>query len=125
MPNTTSFEFGDVVLVRFPFTDQTSTKQRPAVVVSSVAYHRERPDVILMAITSQIRTSTGIGEALIEDWKDAALLKASVIKPIMTTVERSLIQRRLGRLSERDRERLSMCLNAILGNAPEAPRRST
>ena len=28
------FDFGDVVLVPFPFTDQSGTKKRPAVVVS-------------------------------------------------------------------------------------------
>jgi mRNA interferase MazF len=49
----TAFEFGDVVLVRFPFTDQTAAKQRPAVVISSEAYHRARPDIVIMAITSQ------------------------------------------------------------------------
>ena len=43
MPTTTGCEFGDVVLVPFPFTDQTTTKKRPAVVVSSDAYHRDRP----------------------------------------------------------------------------------
>jgi mRNA interferase MazF len=31
----TAYQFGDVVLVAFPFTDQVTTKQRPAVVVSS------------------------------------------------------------------------------------------
>ncbi len=55
----TGFEFGDAVLVPFPFTDQSATKQRPAAVVSSEAYHRERPDVILMAITSQARPVIG------------------------------------------------------------------
>lgn len=49
------FAFGDVLLVPFPFTDQTTTKQRPAVVVSSDAYHRERPDLIILAVTSQVR----------------------------------------------------------------------
>jgi len=48
MPTTIGCEFGDVVLVPFPFTDQTTTKKRPAVVVSSDAYHRDRPDVILI-----------------------------------------------------------------------------
>lgn len=48
----TGYEFGDVVLVPFPFTDQSAVKKRPAVVISSDAYHRERPDLIIMAITT-------------------------------------------------------------------------
>lgn len=48
----TGFEFGDVVLVPFPFTDQSAAKKRPAVVISSKAYHQARPDLIIMAITS-------------------------------------------------------------------------
>lgn len=44
MPSTTSYEFGDVVLIPFPFTDQTTHKQRPAAVVSSAAYNRDRRD---------------------------------------------------------------------------------
>ncbi len=40
----TSCEFGDVV--PFPFTDQSTVKKRPAVVISSETYHRERPDVV-------------------------------------------------------------------------------
>jgi mRNA interferase MazF len=46
------FEFGDVVLVPFPFTSQTATKKRPAVVVSNRAYNAARPDAVVMAITS-------------------------------------------------------------------------
>jgi mRNA interferase MazF len=45
--------FGTVVLVPFPFTDQSAAKQRPAVIVSSSAYHRARRDLVLMPITSQ------------------------------------------------------------------------
>ncbi len=37
------YRFGDVIVVPFPFTDQTATQKRPAVVVSSEAYQRERP----------------------------------------------------------------------------------
>ena len=29
MPPTTGYSFGDVVLVPFPFSDQTGTKKRP------------------------------------------------------------------------------------------------
>jgi len=60
MPNTTSFDFADIVLVPFPFTHQSTTKKRPAVIVSSSAYHRQRPDLILMAITSQFRPASTV-----------------------------------------------------------------
>jgi mRNA interferase MazF len=33
-----SYDFGDIVLVPFPFTDQSGIKKRPAVIVSSAAY---------------------------------------------------------------------------------------
>lgn len=54
-PNTTSFEFGDIILVPFPFTDLQTTKKRPAVIISSTTYHLAYPDLIIMAITSQVK----------------------------------------------------------------------
>jgi len=50
MPNTTSSEFGDIVLVAFPFTDQLRQKKRPAVVISTRAYNDVRPDLILKTL---------------------------------------------------------------------------
>ncbi|MBM3358092.1 MAG: type II toxin-antitoxin system PemK/MazF family toxin [Betaproteobacteria bacterium] len=89
MPPTTSYSFGDIVLVPFPFTDQTGAKKRPAVVVSSAAYHAARRDVLIMAVTSQSRPAGAIGELTVKDWKGAGLLKPSVIKPVITTIEAS------------------------------------
>lgn len=94
----TNYDFGDLVLVPFPFTNQTTTKKRPAVVVGSAAYNSERPDLVLMAVTSQTRRSTSFGEVTVTEWKQAGLIKPSVIKPIFTTVEKGLILRRLGQL---------------------------
>jgi mRNA interferase MazF len=97
MPNTTAYSFGDVVLVPFPFTDQTASKKRPAVIVSADAYHLRRPDVIVMAVTSQIlRPAGALGELLISDWHGAGLPKASLIKPVLATIEQRLILRKLG-----------------------------
>jgi len=53
MAATPTLSFGDVVLVPFPFTDQSGTKKRPAVVVSSQGYNTHRRDIVIMAITSQ------------------------------------------------------------------------
>jgi mRNA interferase MazF len=84
----TSYNFGDIVLVPFPFTDQTGKKKRPAVVVSSAIYNTTRLDLILMAITSQIKTAPIVGEVAVAEWQTAGLLKASVIKPVLTTIEK-------------------------------------
>jgi mRNA-degrading endonuclease toxin of MazEF toxin-antitoxin module len=51
------FDFGDVVLVPFPFTSQTASKKRPAIVVSSRAYSIARPDLIVMSVTSMPKTA--------------------------------------------------------------------
>ena len=59
------------MLVPFPFTDQTQAKKRPAVVISSEAYQRERPDLILMAVTSQVRPAQTVGEVTVRDWQNA------------------------------------------------------
>ncbi len=115
MPTMTSYEFGDIVLAPFPFTDQTSSKKRPAVVVSSAAYHRERPDLIIMAITSQLRPSATFGEVTITSWQIAGLLKPSAIKPVLTSIEKRLILRKLGRLEGADRQELRETLQKILG----------
>jgi mRNA interferase MazF len=107
--------FGDVVLVPFPFTNQSTTKQRPAVVVSSTAYAQARPDVVLMAITSQIRSPLAYADALLADWQAANLLKASLLKPLLATLEQSLIIRQLGSLSSRDQAALRQVLALIVG----------
>jgi mRNA interferase MazF len=108
-------EFGDVLLVPFPFTDQTAVKQRPAVVVSSEAYHRDRPDLINLAVTSQFRVGDKIGEAAVAEWEEAGLLKPSVLKPLLATLERGLVRRKLGRLGRDDRRTLRRVLDEILG----------
>ncbi|MGH9201172.1 MAG: type II toxin-antitoxin system PemK/MazF family toxin [Vicinamibacterales bacterium] len=114
MPNTTGFDFGDVLLVPFPFTDHTTTKKRPAVVVSSVAYNRERPDVIVMAVTSQPRRNV-FGDVSIQRWKEAGLLKPSVIKAVVATIEKRLVLNKLGRLDDRDARALGKAILTVLG----------
>jgi mRNA interferase MazF len=115
MPPTTGYSFGDIVLVPFPFTDQSATKRRPAVVVSSTTYHESRPDLIIMAVTSQVRPAGVIGEVQVKDWKSAGLIKPSVIKPVIATIEASLVIRRLGQLKKEEQETLRKAIGKIVG----------
>ncbi len=51
----TAYRRGDVVLVSFVFLEETGKKLRPALVVSSEGYHRGRQEVIVAAISSNVR----------------------------------------------------------------------
>lgn len=58
------FKFGTVVLVPFPFTDLTSTKVRPALIVSKT--NPVTKDIILAFITSRTREQNLKGRLLLE-----------------------------------------------------------
>ena len=108
------FEFGQVVLVPFPFTSQAALKQRPAVVVSSRVYAIERPDVVLMAITSQLRPTPALGETWLRHWHAAGLLKPSAVKPVIATLEQRLVIKALGVLRAEDEASLRHALRQII-----------
>lgn len=111
----TSYSFGEVLLVPFPFTNQATTKKRPTVVISSNAYNQQKPDLILMAITSQIKMPLPLGEHLITEWAAAGLLKPSVIKPIITSLEKPLVLKSLGHLQTVDQHSLETILQQVIG----------
>ncbi len=73
----TTYDRGDSVLVGFMFSDESKRKFRSAVVISSKGYNRERQEVIVAAITSNIRRRL-FGDYLIADWKGAGLLFPSM-----------------------------------------------
>ncbi len=110
----TNYERGDIVLVPFPFSDQTTTKKRPAVIISSDTYNSLSADCVIMAVTSRTNKISSVGECLIDDWNKAGLLKPSAIKSAISTIERTLILKKLGRLSQRDIRSLEEALKELL-----------
>ncbi|NEO36620.1 MAG: type II toxin-antitoxin system PemK/MazF family toxin [Moorea sp. SIOASIH] len=111
----TTYNFGDILLVPFPFTDQTTIKKRPTVIISSNTYNQQKPDLIIMAITSQISSNLTFGELQIIDFLSAGLIKLSVIKPVISTIEKSLVIRKLGKLQDSDCQKLKNMIETILG----------
>lgn len=110
----TIYDFGDILLVPFPFTDQTSSKKRPAVLISSRVYNQQKLDLIIMAVTSQISSPLTFGELKINIFLAAGLIKPSVIKPVITTIEKSLVIKKLGQLQNSDGQNLKGMIQAIL-----------
>jgi len=109
----TAYRRGDVVLVGFVFSDDSGTKVRPALVVSSATYHRRRQDVIVAAITSKTNRRL-FGDHLVADWKGAGLLFPSVVTGVVRTVKGSMIERKLGSMPAPDMEGVDRQLRRIL-----------
>ena len=97
----TSFRQGQIVLIPFPFADLSTTKQRPAIIVSSDNYNKTHPDVILAAITSQVPIKLHSDEYLLsgKTQKMAGLPKPSIIKlGKIVTIDQRLVRKTLGKL---------------------------
>ena len=112
----TTYKLGDILLVPFPFTNQTFKKKRPAVVISSSLYNQQKPDLIMMPITSQIKLPLSLGELQIIDFSSAGLIKPSLIKPVIFTIEKSLVIRKLGQLQNIDCQNVKNMIPMILEN---------
>jgi len=110
----TAYRRGDVVLVAFAFSEETGRKLRPALVVSSQGYHRGRQEIIVAAITSNVRRRL-FGDHVVADWQGAGLLFPSVVTGVLRTVKRTVIERRLGAMPAGDLRAIDEGLRRSLG----------
>ena len=110
----TTYKQGDVVLVRFVFTDESGAKRRPAVVVSTSEYHQGRQEAIVAAITSNVDWLL-VGDHLISGWQEAGLLFPSVATGIIRTIKQAMIERRLGTMPPADMQAIQEQLRHVLG----------
>ena len=97
----TNYKSGDLVLVEFVFTDETGSKKRPALIISSDNYNKNRHEVIVAAITSNIaRILTG--DTMIDGWEEAGLIYPSLVTGVIRTIKKNMISRKLGALTKQD-----------------------
>ena len=98
-----SFNRGDVVLVPFPFTDLTTQKQRPALVISSKDFNDSSSDAILLAITSQIPRESQPTDYQLnpEEQRNAGLPRPSLVKAgKVVTLSQALVRKTIGKVPE-------------------------
>ena len=108
MPNLSK---NDVILVRYPFSDLSDAKVRPAVIVS--APHVSH-DVFVIPLTSRT-ASLLAGEFVLVNWAAAGLNVPSAVKRGLHTVHETLIIKPVGRLTRLDSEKVERSLRQWLG----------
>jgi mRNA interferase MazF len=106
-----SFSKNEVILVRYPFSDLTAAKVRPAVVVGAT---HPSEDYLVVPLTSRT-TRLRAGEFTMSDWRASGLNVPSAVKHGIYTIHESLILKSVGRLSASDAQRLEQSLRQWLG----------
>jgi mRNA interferase MazF len=109
MPFTTIYKKWEIVLVPFPFTDLSSAKRRPALVVSPDKYNTGN-DVVIAYVTSQINLPPRLGDYNLQKWKEAGLPKPSKIRMKFATLDKGIIIKKIGTLEKEDSEEIEKIL---------------
>ena len=107
----TGYKRGSIVLLPFPFSDQSSAKIRPAVVVSP---DYPSDDLLVVAVTS-VGDVLRPGEFAIQFWREAGLIHPSFAKRAVASVTGNLVRKQLGQLRESDLAKLDTALGAWCG----------
>ena len=108
MPNYSKYE---IILVRYPFSDLSSSKVRPAIVVS--APHISQ-DILITPLTSKTGKLFD-GEFVLSEWAAAGLNVVTAAKRGVYTVHENLVLKVIGKLANPDAERLEQSLRDWLG----------
>ena len=114
MPSTTTCRLGDVLLLEVAYTDLQGAKRRPAIVISNDEYNGASPDAVIVPLTAS-GAHLRMGDSRIASWSSAGLMRPSVARARPTTVARSRIERKLGRLTAADLQGVLAGLRTILG----------
>jgi len=103
-----SYNFGDIVLIGFPHTDQQGVSKRPGLVL----YDSGDQDILLARITTQEYTTEADYKIL--DWQKSGLLTESYIRlGKQATIEKRFIIKRLGAIETKEISALKSILKRM------------
>lgn len=71
---------GDIVLIPIPFTDLSSNKKRPVLVLSNDLYNKKMKDIVVVAITSNLEDKEYGIRIKTEDLSEGELKVESLIR---------------------------------------------
>lgn len=108
------YQFGDVVVVPFPFTDLPVSRVRPVVAISSEDFSSLHGQSVLAMITTAGKSSWPTDVA-IQDLAAAGLRLPSVVRWKVFTLVNDQIVTRIGRLSAADRDRVISASRSVFG----------
>jgi len=109
-----TYEAYDLVVVPFPFTDSTSSKRRPALVLSSHHSFNSKVGHSVLAMVTSAKNSSWALDCAINDLDEAGLSSPSIVRMKLFTIDVRLIISKIGHLSLADKSSVSGSLQKLL-----------
>jgi mRNA interferase MazF len=106
-------DFGDVVVLPFPFVDLAAEKRRPSLILSRKSFNDVHSHSVCAMITTASH-SKWPSDIAIEDLKRAGLNRPCVVRWKLFTLPNSFIVRRAGSLATGDRDKVASVAREIL-----------
>ncbi len=105
---------GNIVLIPIPFTDLSSHKRRPVIVISNDDYNQRAPDVIVVAMTSNPTLSAYSFTITSADLTHGKLNRPGTVRvDKIYTLEQRLIVKIFGRVGTRTMSRIRSILHTL------------
>src|SRR5262245_19881417 len=110
MPNQ-----GDIVLIPIPFTDLSSQKRRPVIVISNDTYNQTTPDVVVVAMTSNPMLPAYSFTITSADLTSGRLNRPGTVRvDKLYTLDQTLIVKTFGRVNARTLNRVRTVLRELI-----------
>ena len=100
--------FGDIVLLKFHFTDGKTFKRRPALIINEF----NDDDIIVCRITSQLFNTQN--DVMIDNWEESGLKLPSVIRVYkIATLEKDMVELILGKIDLSIKEKVKEIITKL------------
>lgn len=116
---------GDIVLIRFPFSDLSGSKVRPALVISDDSYTQSGRDAIFIVISSST-SNPQLNDILVDssepNFSITGLRRSSLIRvDKLVILSKNLARKRLGKADRNIMDKVEDRLIKVLGLTDKFP----
>lgn len=109
------YKQGDILPIPIPYIDLTTTKQRPVLVLSNDMYNQNTEDIIVVAITSQLKDIDYSVVIHTEDLSEGELRKTSAIRvDKLYTLSKQIVKKKFGHVHKNILDDVIMKINELL-----------
>jgi mRNA interferase MazF len=109
------FKQGEIVLIPVPFSDLTNNKQRPVLVISNDNYNKMTEDIVVVAITSQLKD---LDYSVVIESKDLNVGDLKVTSAIRAdkvyTLSKDIVRKKFGQVNSEVLEGVRTKINELL-----------